>query len=158
MSLLPTKLHHQSVTRHWRQTSAADSTCSLQTLHQHINFYNLLSCKWQILTEARNGGNSCTTSIDTNLVLWALTNKMLSRSSTQQSVINYQWIMYSQKSFTAVCSVSTVYTHMHAHTHTHTHTHTPPFNGPLSRTTRVSQYQKGKTNLDFTEAIEGEWQ
>jgi len=32
--------------------------------------------------------------------------------------------------------------------HTHTHTHT--FNGPLSRTTWVSQYQKGKTNLDFT--------
>ena len=28
----------------------------------------------------------------------------------------------------------------------HTHTHTP-FNGPLSGTTRVSQYQKGKTNL-----------
>ena len=27
-----------------------------------------------------------------------------------------------------------------------------PFNGPLSGTTRVSQYQKGKTNLDFTEA------
>jgi len=26
----------------------------------------------------------------------------------------------------------------------HTHTHTQPFNGPLSRTTRVSRYQKGK--------------
>jgi len=32
------------------------------------------------------------------------------------------------------------------------HTHTHPFNGPLSGTTRVSRYQKGKTNLDFTEA------
>jgi len=32
------------------------------------------------------------------------------------------------------------------------HTHTHPFNGPLSRTTRASRYQKGKTNLDFTEA------
>ena len=31
-------------------------------------------------------------------------------------------------------------------------THTHPFNGPLSRTTRVSRYQKDKTNLDFTEA------
>ena len=31
--------------------------------------------------------------------------------------------------------------------HTHTHTHT-----------RVSQYQKGKTNLDFTEARDSEWQ
>ena len=26
----------------------------------------------------------------------------------------------------------------------HTHTHTHPFNSPLSRTTRVSRYQKGK--------------
>jgi len=32
----------------------------------------------------------------------------------------------------------------------HTHTHT--FNGPLSGTTQVSRYQKGKTYLDFTEA------
>jgi len=33
------------------------------------------------------------------------------------------------------------------HTHTHTHTHKHPFNGPLSRITQVSRYQKGKTNL-----------
>ena len=36
------------------------------------------------------------------------------------------------------------------------HTHT--FNGPLSGTTRVSRYQKGKTNLDLTEARDSEWQ
>jgi len=40
----------------------------------------------------------------------------------------------------------------------YTHTHTHPFNGPLPGTTRVSQYQKGKTNLDFTEARDSEWQ
>jgi len=33
-----------------------------------------------------------------------------------------------------------------------------PFYGPLSWTSRVSQYQKGKTNLDFTEARDSEWQ
>ena len=33
-----------------------------------------------------------------------------------------------------------------------------PFDGPLSRTTRVSRYRKGKTNLDFTEARDSEWQ
>ena len=37
-----------------------------------------------------------------------------------------------------------------------THTHT--FNGPLSGTTWVSRYQKGKTNLDFTQARDSEWQ
>ena len=41
----------------------------------------------------------------------------------------------------------------------HRHTHTPHwFNGPFSGTTQVSRYQKGKTNLDFTEARDSEWQ
>jgi len=31
------------------------------------------------------------------------------------------------------------------------------FNGPLSGSTQVSHYQKGKTNLDFTEARDSEW-
>ena len=39
-----------------------------------------------------------------------------------------------------------------------TYTHTRPFNGPFSGTTQVSRYQKGKTNLDFTEARDSEWQ
>jgi len=42
----------------------------------------------------------------------------------------------------------------HAHTHTHTHTHTRRWSG----TTRVGRYQKSKTNLDFTEARDSEWQ
>ena len=36
--------------------------------------------------------------------------------------------------------------------------HTHPFNGPFSGTTWVSRYQKGKTNLDLTEARDSEWQ
>jgi len=44
------------------------------------------------------------------------------------------------------------HTCMHAR-HTHTHTHVCP----LSGTTRVSQYQKGKTSLDFCEARDSEW-
>ena len=38
------------------------------------------------------------------------------------------------------------------------HTDTHLFNGPFSGTTQVSRYQKGKTNLDFTEARDSEWQ
>jgi len=38
------------------------------------------------------------------------------------------------------------------------HTHIHPFNGPFSGTTQVSRYQKGKTNLDFIEARDSEWQ
>jgi len=42
--------------------------------------------------------------------------------------------------------------------YTHTHTRASEFNGPLSGTTQVSQYQKGKTKLNFTEARDSEWQ
>jgi len=38
------------------------------------------------------------------------------------------------------------------------HTHTHPFSSPSSGTTRVSRYQKDKTNLDFTKAGDSEWQ
>jgi len=64
----------------------------------------------------------------------------------------------------------------HTPTPTPTHTHTRPFNSPFSFwyrptrvvpdqrplngrcCTRVSRYQKGKTNLDFTAARDSEWQ
>ena len=36
--------------------------------------------------------------------------------------------------------------------------HKHPFKGPFSRTNRASRYQKSKTNLDFTEARDSEWQ
>ena len=36
--------------------------------------------------------------------------------------------------------------------------YTHPLKGLSSGTTRVSRYQKGKTNLDFTEARDSEWQ
>jgi len=51
-------------------------------------------------------------------------------------------------------SVHTFLQGLHRPWNTHTHT----FNGPLSGTTRVSRYQKGKTNLDFAEARDSEWQ
>ena len=36
------------------------------------------------------------------------------------------------------------------------YTHIHPFNGPFSGTTQVGWYQKGETNLDFTEARDSE--
>jgi len=54
--------------------------------------------------------------------------------------------------------VGTVYTVSSSKNYTHTRARA--FNGPFSgtTTTRVSRYQKGKTNLDFTEARGSEWQ
>ena len=48
--------------------------------------------------------------------------------------------------------------HASCHQQGHASTHAQPFNGPLSGTTRVGRYQKGKTSLDFTEARDSEWQ
>jgi len=48
--------------------------------------------------------------------------------------------------------------HLAQSTTTTTTPHTHPLNGRLSGTTRVCRYQKGKTNLDFTEARESDWQ
>ena len=59
---------------------------------------------------------------------------------------------------TPTCAEETHCTSLQAHTlqiQTYAHTYIQyihPLNGPLSRTTRVSRYQKGKTNRDFTEA------
>ena len=62
-------------------------------------------------------------------------------TSMKREIMMWQWLQLD-------------HTHTHARTHAHTHT----FNGPLSGTTQVSRYQKGKTNLDFTEARDSEWQ
>ena len=52
-----------------------------------------------------------------------------------------------------VCTPNTKYPPIHATTLL-----LQPFNGLFSRTTWVSRYQKGKTNLDFTGARDSEWE
>ena len=74
--------------------------------------------------------------------------------TTQCSVINTTG--YSGSSHHCGAYIPSLKGHNICNTPTHTHTHT--FNGPLSRTTRVSRYQKGKTNLDLTEARDSKWQ
>jgi len=60
--------------------------------------------------------------------------------------------LFQQMISVPVCCSSRTHACARARTHTHT------FNGPLSGTTQVSWYQKGKTNLYFTEARDSEWQ
>jgi len=45
-----------------------------------------------------------------------------------------------------------------SHTGTSLQTYRHLFHGPFSGTTRVSRYQRGETNLDFTEAKDNKWQ
>jgi len=62
----------------------------------------------------------------------------------------------------STCQSTCARMHMYMHIWTAYHQLTTllvvMFNGPFSRTTQVNQYQKGKTNLDFTGATDSEWQ
>jgi len=85
------------------------------------------------------------------------------QSSTASSAHNHQPLTMQQLnnngSVTRRQDDHTLYTDASPHYHYHCqHTHTHTFNGPLSGTNQVSRYQKGKTNLDFTEARDSEWQ
>jgi len=73
---------------------------------------------------------------------------------SQQHVLRLHTMLHGNK--TRICTVLQDLTSYCCTDSTHTHTHL--FNGPLSRTTRVRRYQKGKTDLDFTEARVSEWQ
>ena len=64
--------------------------------------------------------------------------------------------MLTGYSLTKIISQQTIYFISHTLTHARTHTQTHPFNGPFSGTTPASRYQKGKTNLDFTEASDSD--
>jgi len=76
----------------------------------------------------------------------------------QMCILVYYWaskmMMMMMTCLHLVSPAGTLAVETHARTHTHTHL----FNGPFSGTTQVSWYQKGKTNLDFTEARDSEWQ
>jgi len=65
-------------------------------------------------------------------------------------VLGWQWHQLDH--------MKTICTSLWTHNHTNTSSLIHPFNGLLSGTTRVSRYQKGKTDLDFTEARDSEWQ
>jgi len=56
------------------------------------------------------------------------------------------WLVYSQR--------SSWFTHKKLKDHTHTH----PFNGPFPGLPKWACTRKVKTNLDFTEARDSEWQ
>ena len=82
--------------------------------------------------------------------LRSLSSRRRSRSLLRLLQYRYNGYLHNNK-------LKHIIKHQRIHEHS-THTHTHPFNGPLSGTTQVSRYQKGKTNLDFTEARDSEWQ
>jgi len=66
--------------------------------------------------------------------------------------VDKNWFLGERHGITGIFPVSYVEVSLCLCWYTH------PFNSPFSGTTLVSRYQKGKTNLDFTEARDSEWQ
>ena len=90
-----------------------------------------------------------TPSTSTTFSIWSnctpqIQQKLNSLYHTMQTLLSY---LQTSDWMTADSSITV---------HTHTHTHTHGVNSPLFGTTRVSRYQKGKTNLDFTDARDSE--
>jgi len=68
-------------------------------------------------------------------------------------IVSYYCLLKKVLPAAVVSTKSVQASSLHLHT---THTHTHPFHGLLSTTTSVNQQQKGKSNLHFTEARNGE--
>jgi len=88
-----------------------------------------------------------TTPLERAVCYLAYHHKVLRKLFNNQSITDWVStliVLQCKIFYTANTSLYRLYTFTHTHTHTHTH----PFNGPFSRTTRVSQYQKGKTITD----------
>ena len=86
----------------------------------------------------------------TELYLNSRINSLHSRYVTSLRAISLMYIVYAATAWSSSDNFSYNLSALHTHKH--------PFNGPFSGTTQVSRYQKGKTNLDFTEARDSEWQ
>ena len=97
--------------------------------------------------ENRDLGRHIQQLVDINLVNTTATNVVQLSAAASSAEVN-----------TVSYSVGMTYTSYDLMALYNIHTYTHPLNGPLSGTTQVSRYQKGKTNLDFTGARDSEWQ
>ena len=97
--------------------------------------------------ENRDLGRHVQQLVDINLVNTTATNVVQLSAAASSAEVN-----------TVSYSVGMTYTSYDLVVLYNIHTYIHPLNGPLSGTTQVSRYQKGKTNLDFTGARDSEWQ
>jgi len=128
----------------WPQTQWRHFTLCIQIK----SMYSKNACyNSPILARWRPGSSLCTASVSHSVSCRRST-------MTKQLLVHMFWILC----IGLVTALHRQETYWNSSTQANTHTNTHPFNGPFSRTTWVSRYQKGKTNLDLTEARDSEWQ
>jgi len=94
----------------------------------------------------------CSTWHPTNSVKAPTEYKLRFTSHSTQNSSVLAWYEKTKLNTTKAC----IYQSNEMYYNTHTHTHL--FNSHFFRNTRVSRYQKGTTNLDFTQARDSERQ
>ena len=87
--------------------------------------------------------------------MWAKEWKCANVNDVKTAKILLEFLVNQKKLIKQFLMINWLINHYFSQPYKHTHTH--PFNSPFSGT-MVSRYQKGKTNLDFTEARDTEWQ
>jgi len=129
--------HHKFCVQFWNKNENCLSKSDLLQYFIYIMLYNkkLLS----IIVTCKNHVKSCCCRPTVTFITGTLNQSV-------SAPYNVECVLHRRINCLAM------YLHVSDNTHTH------PFNGPFCGTTRVSQYQKGKTNLDFTEARDSEWQ
>ena len=134
------------------------SCCHRQGLHQMLSLSQLTgrcSIHCSRLLNSSHFVVQLLTDLQVNLISWCCWKNQFAVCCLQVKFCSdvYPIICYcSAKGHYCGCKCSEVLIYNEEHTHTHT------FNGSFSGTTQVSRYQRGKNNLDFTEARDSEWQ
>ena len=150
----------RTVSKHWRLENSTSAKTNINYSQWHLwnEFREILAqhCPRPASDGEMNSADVTGNGNGSNLRIHNLTNSTTQYTDPQLCFISLfskshsalsqlKLFQYRRSPFMSyICSQSYIYTH--------------PFNCPLSGTTRVSQYQKGKTNLDFTEARDSEWQ
>ena len=97
----------------------------------------------------------------TSGLLYLYLNETTASASSCELLLHSRSVRNVVQSSPSCASLKMFVHSLHAACHIIKHrlnTHTHLYNSPFSGTTRVSRYQKGKTNPDFTEARDSEWQ
>ena len=126
-----------------------------QTERQQLVGLSATCCGWSVTVVSLQRHLTCHTEVVVESREW---QRLLYRAAPARVAVTRYWKMWHNNGKTRMLSSTRKAMYTVTDRQTDRRREIDPFNGPLSRTTQASRYQKGKTNLDFTEARDSESQ